>query len=89
MDDQLMDGIARKKRKQTLEFVRAGVAYARLDGNRERGIAENAVQKAFKCGIIRQQTGAFALRGNRSGGAAEVEVDFRIAQLRQLACRPS
>ena len=88
MDNQLMDGIARKKRKQTLEFVRAGVAYARLDGNRERGIAKNAVQKAFKCGVIRQQTGAFALRGNRSGGAAEVEVDFRIAQLRQLACRP-
>ena len=47
MNDELMDGIARKKRQQTLELVCAGVAYTRFDGDGERRVIKNAIQKAL------------------------------------------
>ena len=73
---------------QSRPFSLVAVADAGLDGNLQRAGVKNPFKEFFKFLRTAQKTGAPAFRGDGAGGAAQVQIDLRIAKsvqgMRQL-----
>ena len=88
MNGQFRDGVAVIDCKDGRKFLRFLHAQPGLDRDGALCMRENSFQKGVQFGRVPQHSGTLALGGNRSGGAAEVQVDLRITQLPQLADHP-
>ena len=85
VNGQFRDGVAVVDCKDGRKFLRFLHAQPGLDRDGALCMRENSFQKGVQFGRVPQHSGTFALGGNSSGGAAEVQIDLGIAQLPQLA----
>ena len=88
VDGQLTDGAAVIEVEDGFELLRAGDAQPGLDRDGAFGLREDFVEKDFELREVAQHPGTLAFGGDSAGGAAEVEVDFGVAHLPQLADHP-
>ena len=88
VDGQLTDGVFCVDCQNGPELLRFFHAKPRFDGHRPARLGEHCRQERIQRFRIPEHPGPLALCRHRAGRTAEVQVDFRIAQLPQLADHP-